>query len=89
VANFSAYSASFSVSFLAGSAASAISFLKMISLAPLGYYGTLMIPHINLFWTSDSPLWVLGARGSKEDPKRKKRGIIEEAMRWHIPIIFL
>jgi hypothetical protein len=35
VANFSAYSASYSASFFAGSAASEISFLKMISLAPL------------------------------------------------------
>jgi dihydrofolate reductase len=31
--------------------------------------------------SSDSPLWVLGFRGSKEDPKRRNRGIIEVALR--------
>ena len=29
----------------------------------------------------DSSLWVLGARGSKEDPKRRKRGPIKVALR--------
>jgi len=30
--------------------------------------------------SSDSPLWVLGFRGSKEDPKRRDQGIIEVAV---------
>jgi hypothetical protein len=64
-------------------------FFDLASLPPRYHLDSPYVePQILLFGTSkfedlssETPLWVPGARGSKEDPKRRKRDIIKVTLR--------
>ncbi len=59
------------------------------------HYAPYVEPRFHLGLTSesegpspDSPLWLLGFQGGKEDPKRRNQGIINIALRLHTDRVY-